>query len=321
MRVLSPFASAAAAGSIALLAACAANLQAPTVVVPAAPHRTASPTWGPNYLYIADITGPNTPPVINVLRKQTYSQVRTVSLPLGDSPIDLFLDSNKNLYVAIHNGPSGPNVTEYAPGQWNAPIFTYNANMQLPLAVTTDANGNVYEGDNSGYINEYQQGNNVPIASCLLPASVAPFGVAVDRHGDVFATTEAIYGSPSEQLVEYPGGLNGCESPTVLPLPQADVGTGIAVDKHANLLIANSGSVEVVDAPTYGTVNRTIGSGFSCAGNVRLNEGNTQALVTDGCNVTVTVVSYPSGTNTAVLGTGNGLTGPQAAVESPNAVY
>jgi len=76
-----------------------------------------------------------------------------------------------------------------------------------------------------------------------------------------------------------------------------------------------------VQSPNYNTVSRTIGSGLSCAQNVRLNEANTLAFVTDVCNNTVTVVNYGGGSNTRVLGAGNGLTRPVAAVEDPNAVY
>jgi hypothetical protein len=52
-----------------------------------------------------------------------------------------------------------------------------------------------------------------------------------------------------------------------------------------------------------------------------LNKANKLPFVTDTCNFTVTIVNYLQGTNVTVLGTGNGLSEPEAAVEHPNAVY
>ena len=73
-------------------------------------------------------------------------------------------------------------------------------------------------------------------------------------------------------------------------------------------------------APTYDSATATL-AGFECALNIRLNKANTLAFVTDPCAHTVTIVNNPSLTIAAVLGTGNGLSMPIAAVEHPNAVY
>ncbi|MBV9233290.1 MAG: hypothetical protein JO030_04550, partial [Candidatus Eremiobacteraeota bacterium] len=88
-----------------------------------------------------------------------------------------------------------------------------------------------------------------------------------------------------------------------------------------NLLLPNGGTVEIVDAPSYNAINATIGSGFSCAQNVRLTRGNYLAFVTDVCKDTVTAVKYKTGANVIVLGTAYGISQPFAAVEQPNAVY
>jgi len=343
MRPVSLLTLSAALGSIAVLPACAGSSPGSTSLFPSSSvsagsplhsrkrgsplgtctderrlqvrmaHRQfAKPAANPPYLYVADSCEPS----IDVLNGKTYYELGSITDRVS-GPTDVFVDSKGNLYVA--NADSG-NVTEYAPGDWSAPSFTYSVNMQAPFAVTADAHGDVYEGDYNGYINEYYQKQNAETVVSCQPAAPGEFGlpnpvvgVAVDSSNDVFAMVDA----SSVYLVEYPGGLDNCPPPKVLPLG----GENIAVDKNANLLIANGTSVEVVDEPSYSEINATIGSGFSCAGNVRLNKGNTLAFVTDTCNDTVTVVNYPSGTNATVLGTGNGLSEPVAAVPAPNAVY
>jgi len=338
------FASTLTAGiaAIALLTACAGNSTGSTSLVPGSPalpgaalhsrergsplgtctearrlragvahSQSAKPAARSPLLYVADVCEPS----IDVLRGGTYYELGSITSEVSD-PVDVFADSKGNLYAANSIGPNFSNgyITEYAADNWSSPSFTYNVNVAYPFAVTADANGNVYEGDENGYINEYYQEQNVAtVASCQPVSNGRIYGVAVDSENDVFATG-------ATELFEYPGGLNKCPSPTVLPLPSTDVGQGIAVDKNANLLIANGKSVEVVDAPSYSTVNATIG-GFSCAVNVRLNKANTLAFVTDTCSETVTLVNYPSLTIAGVLGTGNGLIYPSAAVEHPNAVY
>ena len=279
------------------------------------PHEKIAKTLTrPNYLYVADGCGP----VIDVLYAGSHAEAGQITAGLSGDPFDVFVDSKKNLYAANF---TGGNVTEYAPGNWTAPSFTYSVNVSQPLVVTADVNGNVYEGDTNGYINEFYQGRNfATIASCRPVPNGYIAGVAVDTKGDVFADVHNLQ-TNSNSLVEYVAGLNNCGSPTVLPLPSGYLGQGIALDKNGNLLIANNSAVEVVDAPNYNAVNATIGQGFSCAQNVRLNRANTLAFVGDPCSRLVTVVNYPSGTNAAVLGSGNGITLPFAAVDSSNAVY
>jgi len=344
MRIVLGLSLTAATGAIALLAGCAGNSPGSSSLVPnaSAPFGTAlgprarvsplgtctterrlrarmthnqfaKPAKGLPYLYVVDACGP----VVDVLNGKTYYELGSITNGLN-APRDAFVDRKGNLYVANFNGA---NVTEYAAGNWSAPSFTYDVNMVNPQEVTADANGNVYEADSAnGFINEYYQGSNIAITSCQ--PGYFTYGVAVDGRNDVFAeTTDDNNGQP--ELVEYPGGLNNCPSPTVLPLPSADVGGGfpVAVDKNANLLIPNGDDVEVVDASTsYGTVNASLG-GFECASNVTLNKANTLAFVTDSCADTVTVVNYPTLTIANVLGSGNGLSEPYAAVAAPNAVY
>jgi hypothetical protein len=222
------------------------------------------------------------------------------------------LDKQGNLYVANRFTPS---VTEYAPKNLEAPSFTYTAGMSFPTVVTSDRHGNLYEGDISSGLNEYFQGINYAVLSCPTPYAI--LGIAVDSKGEVFAELATTYGPPF--LVELPSGLSNCSNGIALGAAPTAKG-GIALDSNGNLLVADGANVDVI-APPYGSITRTIGSGFTGAVSVHLNKTNTRAFVTDASNRTVTVVSYPSGTNLTVLGSSNGLVSPVASVDALNAVY
>lgn len=324
MRPISVLTFTAVLGAVALLPACSAGGGSPaqSSLVPAAPgsgptgprptHRITHAVAQP-YVYVADLSYNSIAGVIDVLHTGNYDELGWFDAGL-DTPVDLFLDRYGNLYAANQFGPS---VTEYAPGNWSEPSFTYSSGMKYPTAVTVDFHGNVYENDSSS-INQYYQGRNHPVAHCGTPQGGYFQGIAVDNHGDVFTAVLAPY-VYTETLYEYEGGLNGCNA-TALSVPVSEV-AALALDKNSNLILANNGNVEVVDAPGYSEVNETIGSGFACAQNVHLNKANRLAFVTDVCNRTVTVVNYQTGENEVVLGNYFGLQTPASAVEQPNAVY
>jgi hypothetical protein len=256
-------------------------------------------------LYVAD-TGTNG---IHLFHGRKYRSVGSITKGI-DYPVDVFLDSHSNLYVANLNAA---NVVEYAPGNTAFPVFTYTADMLYPSAVTTDQKGHLFEGEQTGTINEYDVDANSTIAVCTPSSGFQITGLGVDRLDDVFAAIT------DTGIVEYTGGLQPSCSEKSLPV--AINPRGIALDNNGNLVVAAGAAVDVIDAPSYDRVTSTIGSGFSCAANVRLNKANTLAFVSDLCNNTVTVVRYPSGTNVTVLGGANGLVNPSAAVDWPNAVY
>ncbi|MGB6601701.1 MAG: hypothetical protein WBE77_11525 [Candidatus Cybelea sp.] len=248
-----------------------------------------------------------------MLRNKTYQDLGVITNGINGAS-DVFVDKQGNLYVA---NSSSPNVAEYSPGA-TSPTFYYSAGMSAPSAVTVDAHGNVFEGDNNGAVNEYFQGYNVLAASCHVGGSQGGVvvGIAVDSAGDVFIN---LY-SPgySNFIFEYFGGLGSCYRGYATRVPQS-VGH-IALDAESNLLVLVGGAVYVFDPP-YTSLSSTIGSGFSDAVDVKLNRANTQAFVTDSTSHTVTVVSYPGGSNVRALGSSKGLINPYAAVDGPDAVY
>jgi hypothetical protein len=294
--------------SAGILTGCGGNAQTEGSAIPSVPAPSGalpSASAYPRDLYVAD-TGTDS---VDLFHGKKYHKVGSITKGI-DYPVDVFLDPDSNLYVANLNAA---NVVEYAPGNTAFPSFTYSANMLYPSAVTTDRKGHLFEGEQTGTINEYDEGTNSTIASCTPSSGFQITGLAVDSHNDLFAAIT------DTGIVEYAGGLGASCSETSLPVTINP--HGMALDKNRNLIVAAGAVVDVVDAPSYNAINSTIGSGFSCAVNVRLNKTNALAFVSDVCNNTVTVVGYPSGTNVTVLGTANGLENPSAAVDWPNAVY
>lgn len=307
-----------AAAAIVLLSGCSGS-QSPYTIVPNGPAQNSSlrnPATVlaalkyarakiPRDLFVAD-SGNG---AVELLHNTSYRDVGAITSGI-DYPVDVFLDAKANLYVA---NDVGGDVAEYASGNTGSPNFVYSSGLACPLAVTTDAHDNVFVGDCGANLTEYFQDVNHPAAQCNAGGLVS--GIAVDAAGDVFAST---FNSGLYNLVEYPGGLKNCNKIVLsvqIPAPH-----GIALDKNDNLLVAAQNSVVVVPPP-YSSVSGTIGSGFIAAITVRLNRGNTEAFVADIENETVTIVSYPGGTNITVLGLQNGLGEPTAAVDWPNAVY
>jgi hypothetical protein len=248
---------------------------------------------------------------VEILKNEGWYLVAIISAGMA-GPDGSFVDANGNFYVAEYRGPS---ISEYAPGSLS-PSFSYSAAMNDPVNVNVDTNGNVYEADfNGGYVNEYAQSSNSVINSCSPGGSVE--GIAIDRSGDVFVA----YNTSSEaRIVEYAGGLSGC-SGKVLGVKLQYAG-GVVLDRQMNLIACDQGRATVdVIKPPYDRVSRKLGSGYQDPFHVTINAHNTRVLVADQALADVQVLSYPSGTNIATLGSSNDLVDPSSAVDGSNAVY
>lgn len=232
-------------------------------------------------------------------------------------PNGLDMDQRSNLYVS--NAGNGT-VTEYAPGG-TSPSFTYSAGMTVPQDVVVDRHGNVYEADNSGYVNQYFQGFNEVTQSCPAPAQYTyPTAVTVDASGDVFVSYYRFDGIGSG-LYEYVGGLKYCQS-TYLSAMGSDNTHGLTIDSSNNLVAsANSknGGIDII-APPYSSVTRTIGSAGYLYG-LSLNRKN--KLVFAASYVyggTILVYNYQTGQLVKTLGSPYGIVNAYSVVDAPNAI-
>jgi hypothetical protein len=337
-KSLAFFTGAAAAAAVALLAACSGGMQGVNSGLPAGGvgasqsrfdlsrsglpqsaillrHFSVVPDKrhkkkGAKDLFVDDF-GTN---AVEVLKNKSWTNIGSISSGI-DGPDGNFADKKGNLYVANY---AGVNITEYKEKTGSSPTYTYNSGMTDPVAVTTDAKGNVYEGDyadgGSGFVNEYAQGSNTVVQSCSPGGAVE--GVAVDAKGDVFVAYNMSSGA---RITEYTGGLKSCNG-TVLGVSLGFAG-GMVLDKNNDIIVCDqtAAAVDVIDPP-YTSISGTLGSGYSDPFHVTLNKKEKEAYVADYAAADVQVLSYPSGSNIATLGSANGLSDPAAAVDGQNYV-
>jgi hypothetical protein len=212
-----------------------------------------------------------------------------------NNPFDVSADRKGNLYVANFDGG---NITEYDGGS-TSPSFTYHGSPH-PLAIAVDRHGNIFESGATGasqfVINEFHRGADHIVASCTPPGE-GSYGVAVDKHGDLFIDPFI----PSEVvLFEYKGGLPGCAATQLATLPAPGVGRGMVVDKNDTLLVCNMNPPEIdVYKPPYGSLSGTFGppSGL-VAFDIALSKKNDVAYV---ASEGIDVFAYPSGSRIAFI--------------------
>jgi hypothetical protein len=247
---------------------------------------------------------------VDLLQYRTWAKVGTITNGISN-PHGTWVDRAGNLYVANYSG----SITEYNVD--GSLIFTYTNGAGAPFAVTTDQYGTVYEGD--GVFNnivEFPQGVNSPAISCNILGDLLP-GIAVDKHGNVFAAN-------GSNIIEYKHGLlsSHCNG-TVLPITFTSL-FGIALDTNGNLIACDYGApaVEII-APPYTSITGTLGSGWLGPEYVTIDRAGTQAYVTDrtGPGIFILdILTYPAGSIVAQVTSANGIGSPTSAVDSRNYV-
>jgi hypothetical protein len=222
-----------------------------------------------------------------------------------------WVDTQGNLYLAQF---SPVQIVEYAPGG-SGPSFIYDSRMQLPVDVTTDTAGNVYEADElTSSVNEYARHTNLVSASCANGSALF-LSDAVDGNGDVFVGVET---GGRGRIMEYSGGLNGCHATKLgvaLNFP-----AGMALDENGDIVVCDEGnnSVDIIPPP-YNKISGTLGSGYNWPLTVRINAKNDRAYVVDeGPPSDVFILNYPSGSLIKTLTSKNGVSGATGAVDSDN---
>ena len=274
-------------------------------------HHQVSQARGAADLFVSDADND----AVDVLANKTWKYLTGITTGIG-GPDGSFVAKGK-FYVANYIGVS---VTEYSsPTELT---YTYDAGMIDPIDVTVDSHGNVYEADYNyqgslaGFVNEYRQGSNSVVATCSPGGGIE--GVAVDKHGDVFADYNTSSAGPGA-IVEYHRGLGKCKA-KVLPITLSFAG-GMAIDGAGNLLVCDQDNAAIdVIPPPYAKVSTTFGSGYTDPFHITINKKNTRAYVADYSTGEVYVLKYPSGTNVAKLGSGNGIGAAWAAVDRNNYV-
>jgi hypothetical protein len=311
----------------ALLTSCGGSQ--PPIGAPGAMPQTAAIAKDNGNLFVDDYgkgaveivtNGGAAPSLEGQLEAPGWNNIGTIVEALSNQPASNWVDKRGNLYVPDYN-MGQIQVTEYTPsGSWK---FTYSSNMEFPHAVTTDANGDVFEADGFNGVNEYHQRSNTVAATCPQLGG-GQRGVAVDAKGDVF--TGYATSSTKGAVVEYSGGLAGCAQ-TVLGVSLGVPG-GIVLDKSANLVVCDesNGTVDIIDPP-YTRISGHLGKDygppplrFEMPVAVSINKNNTLAYVTDWAEQKVDVVTYPAGAPFAQVGRGNGLSYPTGAVDASNYV-
>ena len=294
---------------VAVLCACAAGgMQERDAPLPTVSADTdAQAHKGSGVLYVDD--GGNQ--TIEIFKNGTWKKVSSITNGVGADMDRNWVDANGNVYVAQF---SPVNIVEYAPGG-TSPSFTYDSQMQLPMDVTTDRAGNVYEADELiSSVNEYAQHSNSVSATC--GGGGLTLSVAVDGSGDVFVAYAENNGAG--HIIEYSGGLSGCHA-TELGVTLGFPG-GMALDKNGDIVICDQGnnSVDIVPPP-YNSISGKLGSGYSAPFSVRINRKNDQAyVVNESPPRGVFVLKYPSGSLIKKLSSKNGVSGSLGAVDSDN---
>lgn len=260
---------------------------------------------GDRDLYVADHSSGS----IKILKNKSYAEIGQITSGVFNAT-SVFLDKHGNLYVA---NSTVPNVTEYPPNS-TTPSFTYSDQLMEALFVTTDSHDNVFVvDDTSKTVFQYFQGSNMVAAECSPSGTGQMSGIAVDSKNDVIVSFD------TGELIEYAGGLSGCN----MAVLGASLATayGMTVDKHNDLVVCDpaAAAVEVI-APPYSSVARAFGSGLTEPINVTVNRTNSLAFVVD-YDKDVQVYDYQTGALLTTLGTVYGLVSPLSAVDGPNAVY
>lgn len=259
-------------------------------------------------------------PSVRLFNASTWAPNGLFSAGVGQQPQGNWSDQ-KYLYVANYGFGNGANVREYRPNN-PTPIFTYTngfgASGEL-ANVSTQVLGNVHyvyvTGDGDGFVTQFKRDTNSVVATCYTPPFTDAKGVAVDQSGNVFVS---YYGSSTTAIVEYAGGLGGCNA-AQLPIafgPKAKL-SGMVFDSVGRLVVCDeAGAVDVIDPP-YTSISVTLGSGWFSPRFVSIRADNTRMYVSDAIGQ-VQVLQYPSGTMLHTISSASGLHQPMGVVDWQN---
>jgi hypothetical protein len=305
-------------------------------------------------LAVAGCAGTNGTPAPSLANQASQS----VAGRAGSTGLTRVKHDNASYKRALYVLNSASNEVQILTNTYYRQLGTITDGISNPQAETVDNRGNLYVANQTGSngdVAEYATGATSP---SFTYSATAPLGVAVDRHGNVFA----VAGYPSYTvnqyrqgvnrvvascqinrpkavavdangnvfvegitdfgitLFEFVGGLGNC-SPTLLLGIGYNYSTfGLTLDANGDLIAPYGPNVYVIDPP-YSTITKTIGSGFSNVSGVSLNKKNKFLFVSDSGTNTITVINYQTGATVQQLGVPYGITQASGVVDAPNAVY
>lgn len=258
-------------------------------------------------LAVADLGNGSHVSTIDILNPQkSYQMVQTINN--GRLNTSDWYDHAGNLYVTTN----APSVLEYPKGA-TSESFTYSTGLATPQMVTTDGAGNVYVADRyadgNGAILEYPQDSNTPSYECAN--GFQPFGVAVDRKGDVFeSAVQYQQYPPTGVLLKYKGGLANCSTPKLLGVTLSRNPAGLQIDQSRNLVACDERNHAVyIIAPPYNAITTTI-TGVLDPRHTAINKNQDLIYVADPGNYAIEIFSYPSGTYLMTLNSDYGIWQP-----------
>jgi hypothetical protein len=219
--------------------------------------------------------------LVQIYQNGTFKKLSEIKQGINN-PVGTWVDSY-GLYVA---NDFSPTVTQYS--YLTSMPFTYKAGMNVPNAVTTDRQGDIFEADGAGYVNEYYQQANFVVTKCSVVGG-GPSGVASGTTGgNVFV---AYWSGSVGHIVDFTD-FDACNN-KVLAVRLGATG-GMAVDKNDDIIVTEpTNSVVDIIKPPYKTVSRHLGYGWVYPTDVKINVANNRAWVSD--NGDVVEVYYPSG--------------------------
>jgi large repetitive protein len=136
-----------------------------------------------------------------------------------------------------------------------------------------------------GSVHAYTQSVSFAGSQTAVGSGVTyPYGVAVDRAGDVFIADRA-----NNRVVEVPSGGG---SQTTVPATGLNYPEGLAVDAAGDIFIADQNNNRVVKVPAGGGTQTTVGSGLNTPTGVAVDAAGNVYIADNGNN---RVVEVPAG--------------------------
>lgn len=184
---------------------------------------------------------------------------------LFDAPVSLAVDANENVYVADLFNEA---VRELVPSGTNWQVFTIgggsqgtndgtgpNAQFNLPLAVTTDAYGDIFVADSQNNSIRMGASTNAPaptggLTVMIYPSNAISAGAQWQVDGGSFETNGAVRTGlvPGDHIITF-SDVAGFMRPAMQPLIVTARHTTVAAGDYA-VAMPNAGSLQVMLSPS-----------------------------------------------------------------------